>query len=127
MRSPHRTADGELTFGMELVADIDDCDIAVITDPAALARYTAELVDRIKMTAYGKPWLQHFGHADPATSGYTVFQPIETSSIILHVSEGLRRVHINVLSCRKFDPDAVLEHGEAFFAGTDTTYSVLSR
>ena len=129
MRRPHQATDGEFTFGIELVMDIDNCDPTVITDPDALTRYASELVDRIKMTAYGQPWLQHFGHANAVTSGFTVFQPIETSSILLHVSEGLRRIHINIFSCRPFDTHDAMDYSEAYFAGAsaDTTYSVLSR
>jgi S-adenosylmethionine/arginine decarboxylase-like enzyme len=127
MRSPHQPADSEFTFGLELVMDIDGCDTNVITDPGALRHYTAELVERIKMTAYGETWLHHFGHASAVTAGYTAFQAIETSSIIVHVSEGLRRVHINVFSCRRFDPDDAIDYSEMYFRGTDTTYTILPR
>lgn len=127
MRRPHRPVSGEFTFGMEVVLDIENCDLTVITDPDALKQYIAELVDRIKMVPFGPTWLQHFGHANPATSGYTAVQLIETSSIVVHVTEGPRGVHINVFSCRPFDPDDVMDFSEAFFGGTDTTYSVLSR
>ena len=56
-----------------------------------------------------------------------MFQPIETSSITVHVSEGLRRVHANVFSCQRFDTKAALDYTEAFFGGTDTVFTVLSR
>jgi S-adenosylmethionine/arginine decarboxylase-like enzyme len=127
MRRPHQSADSDFAFGIELVMDIDDCDTEAISDPGALRRYTAELVERIKMTAYGETWLHHFGHASAVTTGYTAFQAIETSSIIVHVSEGLRRVHVNVFSCRRFDADDAMDYSERFFGSTDTTYSVLSR
>jgi S-adenosylmethionine/arginine decarboxylase-like enzyme len=127
MRRPHQLTGGEFTFGLELVMDIDNCPIEVISDPGALQRYTAEIVDRIKMTAYGPTWLHHFGHASAVTAGYTAFQPIETSSIIVHVSEGLRRVHVNVFSCRQFDPDDAMDFSEKYFGGTDTTYTILPR
>jgi len=127
MRRPHQPADGAFAFGIELVIDIDDCDPQVISDPGALRRYTAELVEQIKMKAYGQTWLHHFGHASAVTAGYTAFQPIETSSIIVHVSEGLRRVHINLFSCRPFDPHDAMDYSEKFFGGTDTTYTIQSR
>ena len=127
MRRPHQPGDGAFTFGMELIMDIEDCDAVLISDPEALRRYTAELVERIKMKAYGDTWLHHFGHASAVTAGYTAFQPIETSSITVHVSEGLRRVHANVFSCQRFDTKAALDYTEAFFGGTDTVFTVLSR
>jgi S-adenosylmethionine/arginine decarboxylase-like enzyme len=127
MRRPHELADREFTFGVELVMDIDDCTLEVISDPRALQRYTAELVDRIKMKAYGPTWLHHFGHARIVTAGYTAFQPIEDSSIVVHVSEGLCRVHVNVFSCREFDPFDAMDFTEKYFGGTDTTYTILPR
>lgn len=127
MRQPHRSANGEITFGMELIMDIDGCDPTVFTDPAALSRYLTELVERLKMKAYGLPFLKRFGLADPNTAGYTAIQPIETSSIVVHASEGLARVHINVFSCRIFDPADVMDYSEQFFRGTDMRYTTLAR
>jgi hypothetical protein len=45
----------------------------------------------------------------------------------VHVSEGLRRVHINLFSCYQFDPHDAMDYSEKFFGGTDTTYTILSR
>lgn len=127
MQSLHQPADGDFLFGLELVMDIHNCDPAVISDADALRHYTAGLVERIKMKAYGEPWLHHFGHGNAITSGYTVFQAIETSSIIVHVSEAPRRVHANVFSCQHFDCQNALTYTESYFGGTDTTYTILSR
>ena len=127
MRTLHQPANGNFLFGLELVMDVHDCDPVVIGDPEALRRFTAGLVDRINMKAYGEPWLHHFGHAKTITAGYTVFQAIETSSIIVHVSEGPRRVHANVFSCEHFNCQDALAYTESFFGGTDTTYTILSR
>ena len=127
MRSLHQPAEGDFTFGLELVMDIHNCDPATITDPDHLKRFTAGLVEQIKMVAYGETWLHHFGHASAVTAGFTAFQAIETSSIIVHVSEGPRRVHVNVFSCRLFDCQDAMDYTERFFGGTDTTYTILSR
>lgn len=127
MRRLHQATGGEFTYGLELIIDIDHCDLAVISDPDALKRYISGLVDRIQMKAFEGTWIRHFGHGSAVTSGYTAFQPIETSSIVVHVSDGLRRVHVNVFSCRRFDALDAMDYTETFFGGTDTTYTVLSR
>ena len=127
MRSLHQPAEGDFTFGLELIMDVHDCDPAVITDADALRTYMAGLVERIKMVAYGQTWLHHFGHASAVTAGFTAFQAIETSSLIVHVSEGPRRVHANVFSCRLFDCQDAMTYTEQFFGGTDTRYTILSR
>jgi S-adenosylmethionine decarboxylase len=127
MRRPHESGGNDFRYGMELIVDLDGCNPSTIADGAELRRYTSELVDLIKMKAFGEPWLQHFGHASAVTAGYTAIQPIETSSIVVHVSEGLGRVHINIFSCQTFDPEEALEYSEKFFGGTDTTFTVLTR
>jgi S-adenosylmethionine/arginine decarboxylase-like enzyme len=130
MRHTRQPANGtaeRFVFGMELIMDIAGCDVDVITDPASLRTYASELVDLLRMKKFGETWLHHFGHAHQVTTGYTMFQAIETSSIVVHVSEGPGRVHANVFSCREFDTDAALEYSEKFFGGSDTTYSVLHR
>lgn len=131
MRRVHPAAgDGsaaDFTFGMELIMDIDGCDPEVIADPDALRSYTIELVEQLEMKRFGETWLHHFGHAKAVTTGYTVFQPIETSSIVLHVSEGLGRVHANVFSCQPFDARRAMDYGERYFCGKDTTYTILPR
>lgn len=131
MRRPHQPAGGDgerrFTFGMELIMDLGGCSPGIIRDPDALRAYTGELVSLLGMRAYGEPLLHHFGHASELTTGYTVVQLIETSSIIVHVSEGLDTVYANVFSCRAFDAERALTYSETFFRGTDTTYSVVYR
>ncbi len=127
MRSLHQPADGEFLFGIELVMDIHNCDPAIVGDPEALRGFMAGLVERINMKAYGETWLHHFGHASTITAGFTAFQAFETSSIILHISEGPRRVHANIFSCQQFDCHDAMTYTETYFGGTDTTYTILSR
>ncbi|NMO57701.1 hypothetical protein HH310_41885 [Actinoplanes sp. TBRC 11911] len=126
-RRGHQPSDGEFIFGLELVMDIDGCAPDVISDPGALRRYIAGLVEHIKMKPFGETWLHHFGHASAVAAGFTAFQAIETSSIIVHVSEGLDRVHINVFSCMPFDTGLAMDYSETFFGGSDTTFSILAR
>lgn len=131
MRRPHPTAENAtgrpFDFGMELIADIGGCDWRATTDSGELRAFVAGLVELLGMKSFGEPWQHHFGHATAITTGYTVFQAIETSSITLHVSEGLNRVYCNVFSCLPFDANKALDYTERFFGGTDTVYTVLSR
>ena len=92
-------------FGAELILDLHGCDAKTIRSKAKLAQFAGRLVRRIKMVAYGKPFLAHFGHNDPVTSGYSLVQLIETSSITAHFSENTGSVYLNVFSCKEFDPD----------------------
>ena len=123
-----RTAD-DMVYGMELVMDIDHCARLIISDRDDLEAFAIGMVETIGMRAYGEPILAHFGHDDPVTSGWTLVQLIETSSIVAHFSESLRRAHINVFSCRRFDVDAAIKYARGFLGLPDAvvTHTVIYR
>lgn len=90
-------------FGAELILDLHGCDPEIIRSRKKLETFVRRLVRRIKMKAFGEPFLEHFGHKDPVTSGYSLVQLIETSSITAHFSEGKNSVYMNIFSCKSFD------------------------
>lgn len=117
-----------LRFGQHLVMDLEDCDVTAITSRTTLEGWILPLVDEVlKMKRYGNVMIEHFGHDDPITSGYTLVQLIETSSITAHFSDHLRTAHIDVFSCRAFDNDAVMDFCEQTFGAQSSTWTVLGR
>lgn len=127
-RLHHDIPRGPLRFGQHLVMDIEGCDVEAITSRTTLERWVVPLVDEVlKMKRYGKTEIHHFGHDDPITSGYTLVQLIETSSITAHFSDHLRTAHIDVFSCRAFDNDAVITFCEETFGAQGITWTVLDR
>jgi S-adenosylmethionine/arginine decarboxylase-like enzyme len=102
-------------FGWELQLDLHGCSPELIKDGEVIRRYVGELVDLIEMKAYGPLQLEHFGHKSAKTSGFTVAQLIETSLISGHFSEERNSAHINVFSCRPFDPYVVWTYSTRFF------------
>jgi S-adenosylmethionine/arginine decarboxylase-like enzyme len=102
-------------FGAELILDLHGCDPKLIRSKAKLATFARQLCRRIKMERYGEPILAHFGHKDPMTSGYSLVQLIETSSIVGHFSEGTNKVYLNVFSCKEFDPADAAAFCRKFF------------
>lgn len=105
-------------FGAELQLDIYGCDPDIIRSKEKLAQFSKKLVKRIKMVAYGEPVLVHFGHKNPITSGYSLVQLIETSSITAHFSEGSNAVYLNIFSCKLFDKDDAKDFCQKFFKAT---------
>lgn len=93
-------------FGSELVMNLYDCDLDKISDGDYIKKFVVTLCDDvIHMKRYGEALIPHFGHDNPITSGYSLVQLIETSSITAHFSEHKRAVYLNVFSCKWFDPD----------------------
>jgi S-adenosylmethionine decarboxylase len=117
----------DMVYGLELVLDLDGCDPEMIGNRHRLAAFAGGMVATIGMKAYGDPILEHFGHDDPITSGWTLVQLIETSSITGHFSDHLRRAHLNVFSCRLFDTDAALGYAARYLSARKAVATVLFR
>jgi len=102
-------------FGYELIMDLHDCDLSVMTSKKKLQEYVDILCPLIDMVKYGKLQLPYFGHQKPQTKGYSLAQFIETSSITAHFSEYWRISYINIFSCKPFDPKIALKFTKEFF------------
>jgi S-adenosylmethionine decarboxylase len=105
-------------FGWHLTVDMVGCRLADISSGEVISMYMVDLVDRVlQMKRHGDLILDHFGHADPKTSGYTAFQLIETSNVWAHFGENHGGLYLDVFSCRWYDPDAVIAYTIATFGG----------
>jgi S-adenosylmethionine/arginine decarboxylase-like enzyme len=112
-------------FGMELALDLAGCDPEVLDSAAKLTEYVRKLIEKIGMTAYGDPIAANFGEGDLA--GWTVIQLITTSNINLHASPADRSAHINVFSCKAFDPATATAFTLEFFGAAAYTRHLLDR
>ncbi len=92
-------------FGQELILNLYDCNPEKISSGDDIKKFVIELCDTvIKMKRYGEPFIPHFGHENPMTSGYSLVQLIETSSVTAHFSEYKKSVYLNIFSCAWYDP-----------------------
>lgn len=113
-------------FGWELILDLYDCN-ANIAEAETLRHYIELLCEMLHMKRFGPAMVKHFGHNDKRTSGYTVVQLIETSSITGHFSDAYRTAHINIFSCREFDYERVLNFTMDYFDTKTRNYSFHER
>lgn len=102
-------------FGYELIMDLYDCDLSVMSSRKKLAEYVNKLCPLIKMEKYGRTLLEYFGTKKMFTKGYSLLQFIETSSITGHFSEHWRISYINIFSCKSFDRKLALKFTKEFF------------
>lgn len=103
-------------FGKELILDLYDCDLTKISSEAEIRNFVEKLCDEvIKMKRFGEALIPHFGHANPVTSGFSLVQLIETSSVTGHFSEYKRSAYINIFSCAPFDPEETANFCQQFF------------
>jgi S-adenosylmethionine/arginine decarboxylase-like enzyme len=115
------------SFGLEVVMDLYECDPKVIRSGKRLSEYTTKLCKLLKMKKFGKTLLPHFGYNEAFTSGYSMLQFIETSSITGHFSELWNSAYINVFSCRDFDTDKAVAFTVKFFKAKRVNKRVLIR
>lgn len=109
-------------FGQELVLNLYDCDLKKISSKREIKKFVIELCDDvIEMKRYGPALIPHFGHDNPITSGYSLVQLIETSSVTAHFSEFKKSVYLNVFSCAWFDEDKTRKYCMKFFGAKTCT------
>ena len=114
-------------FGYELVLDLSECDLAVMSSKIKLAEYVDRLCKLIKMKKYGKVQLPYFGLEKPQTKGYSLLQFIETSSITGHFSEHWRKCYINIFSCKPYNAKLAAEFTKKFFGAKKAKTRLLVR
>jgi len=95
-------------FGQHLVVDAAGCNDG-ISDRDKIAAFAEDLVKTIDMKAFGAPWIEHFGHEMPKTSGFTLVQLIETSNVSAHFCDHTGEAYFDIFSCKSFDENAAIE------------------
>ncbi len=118
----------EKHFGQELILNLYGCDLKTISSGSEIKKFVVELCDNvIKMKRYGEAFIPHFGHDNPISSGYSLVQLIETSSVTAHFSEYKRSIYLNIFSCAWFDVDKTADFCKKFFGATKVTKHILLR
>lgn len=102
-------------WGYELVIDAKNCDQAAITSKETIEGFSRDLVEQIKMKAYGDPMVVHFAAHDEDKAGYTLVQLIETSNITAHFCDKSRDGYLNIFSCLTFDQDVAMKVVQKWF------------
>ena len=115
------------TYGYELVMDLYDCDMEVLTSRKKLKEYVDRLCKLIKMKKFGKTLIPYFGDNAAYTKGYSLVQLIETSSITGHFSELWKTAYINIFSCLKYDQEKAKKFTKEFFGAKKARSRFLTR
>ena len=115
-------------YGQELILNLYDCSLEKISSGTAIKDFVITLCDNvIKMKRYGEPLIPHFGHENPMTSGYSLVQLIETSSVTAHFSEYKKSVYLNIFSCAWYDPEKTSQFCQEFFEAKRVVMTLLKR
>ena len=126
LNSPNKNE--EEMFGQELTLNLYDCDLKKISSAREIKKFVVTLCDDvIHMKRYGKALIPHFGHDNPITSGYSLVQLIETSSVTAHFSEYKKSVYLNIFSCAWFDAKKTEAFCKKFFGARRVVSHLVKR
>ena len=109
-------------YGKELVLDLHEC----YTDNfnrKGIRKYCKDLCERIKMQREKLHFWDYTGYPEeyekaPAhLKGTSAVQFIRTSNITIHTLDDLKRIYINVFSCKQFDAQVVIDCSLVYFGG----------
>lgn len=114
-------------YGQELIIDLYDCNYSLLNSTEKLRNFPKELCKIIKMKPYGEPFIPDFGHSLSKTSGPSLVQLIESSSITAHFSPHWRVVCLNVFSCTEFDARKAVKFAKEFFEASRAVSFLLKR
>jgi S-adenosylmethionine/arginine decarboxylase-like enzyme len=131
--APMHPAPAPQEYGQELILDIHEADPANFTR-ARITEYMHCLCDNI---IYMEREDLHFWDYEddpelkaaqpPHLKGVSAVQFIKTSNITIHTLDDLRKVFINIFSCKQFSTIDAKEFTCRFFAGTINNVHTLIR
>lgn len=115
-------------FGQELILDLYECDPKTISSAAKIKKFVIQLCDEvIHMKRYGDALIPHFGHANPKTSGFSLVQLIETSSVTAHFAEYDNSVYLNIFSCADYNSEKTKIFCQKYFGAKRVKAKLLKR
>ena len=119
-------------YGKELILDIHNCENLPCTR-SSLDKFFTELCELIDMDKEDLFFWDYEGEeeayaeAPPHLKGTSAVQFIKTSNITIHTLDEMKRVYLNVFSCKDFDPRVVVMFALERFGGEVVSETVVER
>lgn len=109
-------------YGKELIIDLHNCDSSTFTKEN-IERFFIELCKKIKMKREDLHWWdeedvpEEERFTEPHLIGISAIQFITTSNITIHTLQLMKRVYLNIFSCKDFNEDYALNFSKDWFKG----------
>ncbi len=122
----------EKNYGKELILDLHECDETKFTREI-IERYFREVCDLIDMKRCELFWWDDQDvppeerQTEPHIKGTSAVQFIMTSNITIHTLDILKRIYLNVFSCKDFDAEIALNFSKEFFGGKVVNSTIIDR
>ena len=117
-----RAAGGRMPYGKELILDLHHCDESKF-NRTELEKYFTEMCDLLDMEKCELFWWDDHGlppeecQTEPHLKGTSAVQFIMTSNITIHTLDILKRVYLNIFSCKEFDAGVAIDFSKHWFEG----------
>jgi S-adenosylmethionine/arginine decarboxylase-like enzyme len=117
-------------YGKEVILDIHDC--KVLFTRKSIEQFCVELCELLDMVRedlffwdYEDP--DEYAKAPPHLKGISAVQFIRTSNITIHTLDELKRIYLNVFSCKPFNAELVKRLAQSWTNGNIVNYTEVTR
>lgn len=120
------------SYGKELIIDLHNCDTRLFTRKI-FEQFLKELCHLIDMEREDLHFWDYKGdhkaykEAPPHLKGISLIQFIKTSNITIHSLDKLKKLFLNIFSCKPFDSEVVLKFVELYFDGICVSHTEVDR
>ncbi len=120
-----------MSYGYELILDLHECDPETFSRES-IENFFIELCEKIKMERddlhfWDYDTQEEFDNAPTHLKGISAIQFITTSDIRIHTLYDLRKVFLNVFSCKGFDPWVAEKLAREWFKGNVVSSNMSGR
>jgi len=119
-------------YGQELILDLHECDPSTFTRKS-IRKYFKELCEEIDMNREKLVWWDDLHtpeeerYTEPHLVGTSAIQFITTSNITIHTLDIMKRVYLNIFSCKEFDGKIAEKFSKEWFKGKVITSKFMDR
>ena len=119
-------------FGKEVILDLHNCNVEKF-NRKDIEAYFIELCQEIDMVREDLHWWDYEGVPEEEYPeeehllGTSAIQFIRTSNITIHTILRMKRVYLNIFSCKDFDAEFVRDFSQKIFGGDIVSYHVIDR
>ncbi len=119
-------------YGKELILDLHECNAEKFTR-YKINKFFNELCAEINMEACKIAWWDYKGHPEeydeaPAhLKGTSAVQFISTSNITIHTLDEMKRVYLNIFSCKEFSAEKAVKFCSEYYEGKVVNQQTIDR
>ncbi len=121
-----------IDYGKELILDLHNCNVDQFTRNH-IKKYFIKLCNLINMKREDLHFWDYAGQkkeykkAPDHLKGISAIQFISTSNITIHSLDSLKKIYINIFSCKNFDEAIVIQFSEKWFDGDVVNKQIIRR